>query len=138
MDTTDVQFAMIDFPTLKARLAKSEFRSRFHLSEKEKRYVAEKGLAEIELQARKIISDRLAAAFPVNDGRQTPMRGHAVFIAQHATGCCCRNCLAKWHAIPKGRELQPAEIHAIAAVITGWIAEETADLSGIACTPDLF
>jgi hypothetical protein len=33
------------------------------------------------------------------------MRGHPVFIAQHATATCCRGCLAKWHDIPAGRAL---------------------------------
>ena len=63
--------------------------------------------------------------YPPHDGRQTPMRGHPVFVAQHAitapcgggdpwgsrnaerterseevprepSACCCRDCLAKW------------------------------------------
>ena len=42
------------------------------------------------------LNQRLADAYPANDGRQTPMRNHPVFIAQHATGTCCRKCLEKW------------------------------------------
>jgi hypothetical protein len=30
------------------------------------------------------------------------MRGHPVFIAQHACACCCRGCLEKWYRIPRG------------------------------------
>lgn len=39
-----------------------------------------------------------------NDGKQTPMRGHPVFIAQHATATCCRECLKKWHNIKKRKK----------------------------------
>lgn len=35
--------------------------------------------------------------------------GISVFIAQHATACCCRGCLYKWHGIPVGRELTAEE-----------------------------
>ena len=37
----------------------------------------------------------------LKDGKQTPMKNHPVFIAQHATATCCRGCLEKWHHIPK-------------------------------------
>ena len=91
----------------------------------------------ISSHARKIISSRLAPAFPVNDGKQTPMRGHAVFIAQHATGCCCRGCLAKWHNIPPGRELSETEISSIVNVIVSWILEQR-EKKPVPHTPDLF
>jgi hypothetical protein len=74
--------------------------------------------------ARDFVAQRLAPAAPHNDGRQTPMRGHPVFIAQHATATCCRGCLQKWHAIPPGRPLTPEEqAHAVAA-IERWLREQ--------------
>jgi len=48
-------------------------------------------------QALDFITARLAPALLKNDGKQTPMRGHPVFIAQHATATCCRRCLWKWY-----------------------------------------
>ena len=81
------------YADMKERFAASAFRSRFRLSPAERAYVAEKGLATIRAQAEKIVRERLAPAHPANDGRQTPMRGHAVFKAQHGTACCCRSCL---------------------------------------------
>ncbi len=42
--------------------------------------------------------------------RQTPFRGHPVFIAQHATATCCRECLAKWHRIPRNTAFRPHEL----------------------------
>lgn len=32
-----------------------------------------------------------------------------MFIAQHATGCCCRGCLERIHKIPKGKALSNEE-----------------------------
>lgn len=85
-----------------ARLSRSKFRSRFRLGVKERQYCLEKGAPVIEQHAADFVAKRLAPALPANDGKQTPMRGHPVFIAQHATATCCRGCLAKWHNIPQG------------------------------------
>ena len=84
------------------RLSRSPFRSRFHLSEKERTYAQAKGREVIYSHAVDFVRDRLAPACPVNDGHQTPMRGHPVFVAQHACACCCRGCLHKWYGIPEG------------------------------------
>jgi hypothetical protein len=78
------------------RLSYSKFRSSFHLKEKDKLYVKEKGLEKIEEHTKKFIKTRLAPYPTKNDGAQTPMRGHPTFIAQHATATCCRGCLYKW------------------------------------------
>ena len=70
------------------------------------------------------VRDRLAPATPANDGRQTPMRGHPVFIAQHATATCCRTCLQINHGIAKGHELSPRERAYVVDVICRWIEIE--------------
>lgn len=103
------------------KLANSKFRSSFKLKEKEKKYIQEKGLDTIKQHAYDFIQKRLSSAIIQNDGKQTPMRGHPVFIAQHATATCCRNCLEKWHRIPAGRQLKKAEIDYIVDVIMKWI-----------------
>ena len=66
------------------RLSRSNFRSRFHLKAQDKQYIREKGWNTIADHAADFVSKRLAPAEPKNDGKQTPMRGHPVFIAQHA------------------------------------------------------
>lgn len=104
-----------------ARLARSKFRSRFRLGVRERAYLAEKGYDVIGRHAADFVAGRLAPAAPRNDGRQTPMRGHPVFIAQHATATCCRGCLAKWHGIPAGRALTEAEQARIVGVLMAWI-----------------
>ena len=105
-------------------LKKSKFRSSFHLKEKDILYVKDKGLEKINNHAKDIIKKRLAPKTIDNDGKQTPMRGHPVFIAQHATATCCRGCLYKWHHIPKDKELEEKEINYIISLIMSWIIDE--------------
>src|SRR3954464_4967419 len=93
---------MRDVDDLFPALQESTFRRKFHLSKKELSYATEKGLDTLLDHARKIIAERLAPADIPNDGKQTPLRNHPVFVAQHATATCCRGCLQKWHHIPKG------------------------------------
>ncbi len=76
---------------------------------------------------RRFTVERLADAQPRNDGRQTPMRGHPIFIAQHATATCCRSCLAKWHRIPQGQPLTPEQIDYILAVLGRWLFRSVVD-----------
>lgn len=106
------------------RLSKSKFRSRFHLKDKDKKYIEEKGIDTIKKHAYDFINNRLLDVSKVIDGKQTPMRGHPVFIAQHATACCCRGCLEKWYHIPKGRLLTKKEIDYIVDIIMKWINNE--------------
>lgn len=106
------------------QLARSEFRSRFRLRPADRSYVDRKGLDTIRRHAVDFIRTRLAPALPSNDGSQTPMRGHPVFIAQHATGCCCRGCLAKWHGIPAGRPLTESEQQYVVRVVMAWIVRQ--------------
>jgi len=112
---------MRDRTELFAALAKSNFRRRFQLSSAEQRYVAEKSLAVVLQHARDLVVRRLAPASPTRDGKQTPMRGHPVFVAQHATATCCRGCLAKWHSIAKGAPLDAAQIDYVLDVIVHWL-----------------
>ena len=107
-----------------AALARSKFRSRFRLGEKDRTYLAGKGLGEVMQHAHKFLAARLFPAKIANDGKQTPMRGHPVFVAQHATATCCRQCLAKWHKIPMGRALDSAGQEYVLDVIRTWLEKQ--------------
>ena len=104
-----------------AKLARSKFRSRFRLSAADRKYIADKGMATIRSHAVHFIRTRLAPANPPNDGRQTPMRGHPVFKAQHATATCCRSCLEKWWKVPKGTEIPPERQSRIVDFLMIWL-----------------
>ncbi len=106
------------------RLAKSKFRSSFHLKEKDLLYIKDKGLDKIEDHAYDFINKRLKPKIIPNDGKQTPWKGHPVFIAEHATATCCRSCLYKWHHISKDKELSIEEVDYIVRVIMAWIKNE--------------
>ena len=106
------------------RLAKSKFRSKFKLRARELKYIQEKGLDTIYTHACDFIRDRVAPAEPINDGKQTPMRGHPVFIAQHATASCCRGCLYKWYHIKPHTQLNDSQQEMIVQVIMAWIKRE--------------
>ena len=108
-----------------SRLAKSKFRSRFKLRINEKQYLQNKGFEVIEQHAHDFIKERIAPALPENDGKQTPMKNHPVFIAQHATGTCCRKCLEKWHGIKMGQELTEQQVDYIVSVIMHWLREKS-------------
>ena len=81
------------------KLKKSKFRSKFHLSDRDKKYIDDKGLEVI--------------------------RRHAEdFIAQHACACCCRGCLSKWYRVNPNKQLSPTEQEKIVNLIMTWIERE--------------
>lgn len=106
------------------KLVKSKFRSRFKLRAKELEYIKDKGLEKIKSHAEDFIRDRVAPAEPVNDGKQTPMRGHPVFIAQHATATCCRGCIEELHKFSQHRKLTKTEQEYLVLVIMEWITRQ--------------
>lgn len=112
---------MRDLDALFLALQRSKFRARFRLNPRDLRYLHDKGLPTILDHAETFIAERLAPENPVNDGQQTPMRGHPVFVAQHATATCCRGCLLKWHRIPSGRALTLEERAYLVIVIEPWL-----------------
>ncbi len=102
-------------------LQQSRFRQRFHLGGRERSYLESRGLQTVMAHASDFVDQRLAPAEPANDGRQTPMRGHPVFIAQHATATCCRGCLEKWHGIPAHHALSAEERQHVLAAMERWL-----------------
>jgi len=123
-DASSADARMRDLDDLFAALAGSRFRRRFALGAKDREYLDKKGLSTVLEHARDLIARRLAPAAPANDGRQTPFRGHPVFVAQHATATCCRGCLAKWHAIPRGAELTDEQQAHVIATLERWLRAE--------------
>ena len=107
-------------------LTGERFRAKFHLRGRDAALVQLRGRETILAHAHDLIAKRLAPALPYKDGKQTPYRGHPVFVAQHATATCCRSCLERWHDIPRGRELDPGERDYVVDVIWRWIERELA------------
>jgi hypothetical protein len=118
---------MKDIQKVLESLSGSEFRQKQKLGPKDQAYLLSKGLDVITAHAFDFVTKRLAPASPDRDGKQTPWRGHPVFVAQHATATCCRGCLAKWHGIEKGRVLSAEEIDYVVAIIRRWLETQATD-----------
>ena len=106
------------------RLSKSDFRRKFKLKDSDKQYVLLKGIDTLKSHAKDFITKRIAPAYIKNDGKQTPMKGHPVFIAQHATACCCRGCINKWHKFPKNVQLTDEQQEYLVNLIIEWIKRQ--------------
>ena len=103
------------------KLEKSRFRSSFYLTKKEREYLTDKGMETMRRHAQDFVRQKLAPAQPVNDGKQTPMHGHPVFKAMHATACCCRGCMNKWYRVPKGLALTESEQERVVNLLMAWL-----------------
>ena len=108
------------------KLARSRFRSRFRLDAQDKKYIEEKGTDRIRDHTADFVAVKLAPAFPENDGKQTPMRGHPAFKAMHACACCCRDCLSKWYRVPKGVPLTGMQQERIVSLLMYWMERQLA------------
>jgi hypothetical protein len=97
------------------------------MGEPEIEYVQSRGVDILQLHAADFVRKRLAPAEPKNDGRQTPLKGHPVFIAQHATGTSDREKLQKFHGIEQGTELTEKEVSYVVDVIIRWIQEQVGE-----------
>lgn len=126
------------------RLKGSKFRSSFRLSRKDMAYALAKGERALRRHARDFVEGRLGDAFPENDGKQTPMSGHPIFKAMHATACCCRGCMSKWHGVVKGRVLTDEEKGWAVELLIAWVERECAEggaellpegADAVACVP---
>lgn len=108
------------------KLSRSKFRSSFYLNNSDLEYIKKQGMDVIRRHTADFVKMKIAAAYPVNDGKQTPMRGHPVFKAMHATAFCCRGCMNKWYRVPFGRELTAEEQDRIVDFLMAWVERELA------------
>ena len=113
--------------SLKAKLARSKLIGQHAIGDPEREYIHSRGFEILKLHATDFVRKRLAPADPKNDGRQTPLKGHPVFIAQHATGTSDRSRLEKFHGIKAGIELTEKEIGYVVSVILRWIKEQAGE-----------
>ncbi|MBO5854615.1 MAG: DUF4186 domain-containing protein [Bacteroidales bacterium] len=113
------------------KLRTSKFRGRFKLTAADLAYVERVGIDTVERHAADFVRDKLSVAEPKNDGKQTPMRGHPVFKAMHATATCCRGCMEKWWHVKKGVALSEIQQQKAVNLIMAWIRSRLADLDSL-------
>ncbi len=112
---------------LKVSLTNSSQIPSFKLEDSDKEYVYSRGEDILKLHATDFVRKRLASAKPKNDGRQTPTKGHPVFVAQHATGTSDRGRLNTFHGIKDGVALTDEEIDYVVDIILRWIKEQAGE-----------
>ena len=115
---------MQSIDTALEKLQKSDFRRKFKLSAKDIVYINDKGIDVIKSHCKDFIRERLAPSYIPNDGKQTPMRGHPVFVAQHACACCCRGCLNKWYKVKKDTALTDEQQKKIVSLLMRWLEKQ--------------
>jgi hypothetical protein len=103
-------------------LSPSPFRNQFKLNARDLAYFKTKGIAITLDHGKDFIAKRLAPASIPNDGKQTPMRGHPIFVAQPATATCCRGCLQQWHQIPQDKALNAEEQAYVLTLLAHWLS----------------
>lgn len=106
------------------KLESSPFRKRFSLDAADREYINRVGMEKIRLHAADFVALKLAPAEPANDGRQTPMRGHAIFKAMHACAMCCRTCLNKWWHVPQHCPLDAVQQEKIVNFLMAWVEKQ--------------
>lgn len=112
------------------KLSKSKFRRKFQLKETDFQYIERTGMETVRRHAAEFVKERLSPAYPKNDGKQTPMKGHPVFVAQHATACCCRGCLNKWYGVRIGQPLSEMQQQKIVNLLIAWIEKQLEQHNG--------
>lgn len=105
------------------KLKRSKFRSSFKLDEKDIDTINKKGFEIIRQHAFEILNNRIKIK-KQNDGRQTPLKGYFIFIAQHATATCCRGCIKKWYNIPENSVLSNQQLDFFADLLVFWIKQQ--------------
>lgn len=113
--------------TLRARVRKSDFRSKFLLGDKEIKYLYDKGLEIVRNNAFDIFRNHLAATHDEIVVHHTPLMDHPVFKAQQATATCCRECIAKWHGISTLNELSGDELSYLVDIALIWLCDNIDD-----------
>ena len=106
------------------KLNRSKFRASFKLKRADIEYIDKKGMDIIRSHACDFVKTRLAPYPTPNDGKQTPTKGHPVFLAQHATATCCRGCLNKWYKVDKNVPLTEEQQRKIVNLIMTWIERQ--------------
>ena len=110
-----------------AKLARSKFRSRFKLAADDLAYIERVGLETIRRHAEDFVREKLGPAEPVNDGKQTPMKGHPIFKAMHGSAMCCRGCMEKWWKVKRGVPLTDAQEEKAVDFLMAWVKRRMAD-----------
>lgn len=115
-----------DWEKLQEKISQSDYRAEIDLDEEEFSYIESRGMDMLVQHAHDFVERRLGPAKPRNEGKQTPLKGHPIFLAQHATGSNSRQALAEFHDIPEGKKLTEDQMAYVTDLILRWLHERIA------------
>ncbi len=117
-----------DWRKLLEKVAKCDYRAEIDLGAEDIEYINSRGFDMMIKHAQDFVERRLGPARPRNEGKQTPLKGHPLFLAQHATGSDSRRALSEYHGIAEGKELSRQQIDYVTDVVLRWLEERLAAL----------
>jgi hypothetical protein len=99
------------------------------IDERALNHAKKKGLSGMRIAAEKRIRNYIAKIPDAFSARATPKSGNILYYGQHATGTCCRVCVAEWYGIPMNRELTELEIDYFTRLLIRYVEQRLPDLS---------
>ncbi len=117
-----------DWRKLLEKVASCDYRAEIDLGPEDIDYINSRGFDMMVKHAQDFVERRLGPARPRNEGKQTPLKGHPLFLAQHATGSDSRAALSEYHGIPEGKKLSRRQMDYVTAVVLRWLEERLAAL----------
>ena len=112
------------FNSILLQLSKSPFHSDISLSQKDRKYYLSHTVEEIQKETEEVVRESLYHIIPKDKDVHTKKWGKPVYVAQRATGCCCRSCLYEWHNIPTNRKLSEKEVIYIRDLLMEWMKRD--------------
>lgn len=117
-----------EWSKLLEKVAESDYRAEIDLGPEDMDYVNSRGFDMMVRHAHDFVERRLGPARPRNEGKQTPLKGHPLFLAQHATGADSRAALSEYHGIAEGKKLSRQQMDYVTDVVLRWLEERLAAL----------
>jgi hypothetical protein len=123
-----------DLDAIFAQLGRELIRDKFlnaPIDEKGEREIRTQRIDGLKARVAGHLLSRIGAKPDMWDGRQTPMKGSVLNLAQHATATCCRKCLYYWYGVPRDRALNDAELDFCERLVLAYLERRNGELQRI-------
>jgi hypothetical protein len=117
-----------------AQLGRELIRDRFlnaPIDEKGRHEIHKHGVDGLRARVAQHLLSRIGPTPNMWDGRQTPMEGSVLNLAQHATATCCRKCLYYWYGVPRNRPLDDRELDFCENMVLAYLERRKGELRAI-------
>jgi hypothetical protein len=104
------------------------------IDERGQRQIRRDGVDGVRSKVHSHMVSRIGGEPNAWDGRQTPLEGSVLNLAQHATATCCRKCAYYWYAIPQDGPLTADELQFCEDIMLAYLDRRDPDLRAIEAT----